>query len=151
MNKDNLKVGMIVETRKGERFVVLDKTMNNMSIHFPLCYYDYNLTHMNGLSEWDIMKIFASDSSGILEMLDNKHQLLKIWEREEDNRKEVPRQMDYLKDLYLILYRKNGDIRVPCYGLNCDKCPLKVYDGDCLQIKMRTELEKVNKEWKLDK
>ena len=69
----------------------------------------------------------------------------------EDNRKEVPRQMDYLKELYRILYRKNGDIRVPCYGLNCDKCPLKVYDGDCLQIKMRTELEKVNKEWKLDK
>ena len=81
MKKKDLKAGMIVQTRKGERYVVLDETINNMDRHFPLCYYNEDLKHRNGLSEWDVVKVFTSDSSSIPEMLDNKHQLLYMEKR----------------------------------------------------------------------
>lgn len=150
MKKKDLKAGMIVQTRKGERYVVLDETINNMDRHFPLCYYNEDLKHCNGLSEWDVVKVFTSDSSSIPEMLDNKHQLLYIWKREEDNRKEIPSQMVYLKDLYTTLHRQYGR-KMPCFVLVCSECPLNTYDDECLQIKIRKELERVNEGWKLDK
>lgn len=68
----------------------------------------------------------------------------------EDNRKEIPWGMDYLKDLYSILHRKYGR-KIPCIELVCKECPLNTYDDECLQIKIRKELERVNEEWKLDK
>lgn len=150
MKKKDLKAGMIVQTRRGERYVVLDETINNMDRYFPLCYYNEDLKHHNGLSEWDVVEVFTSDSSSIPEMLDNKHQLLHIWKREEDNRKEIPSQMDYLKDLYIILHRQYGR-KIPCIEFICSECPLNTNDNECLEIKIRKELEKVNKEWKLDR
>lgn len=150
MKKKDLKAGMVVQTRKGERYVVLDETINNMDRYFPLCYYNEDLKYRNGLSEWDVVKVFTSDFSSIPEMLDNKHQLSPIWEREEDDRKEVPSQLEYLKGLWNMFFDENDIPKTICANIKCNNCPCN-YKSGCHQGDIRDILVTINREWKLEK
>lgn len=106
--------------------------------------------------EWiDRAYLYMNESGEILNC-DNSLDNLNLYSDKDwmvvDERKEVSRQMDYLKDLYRTLFKENGDIRVPCYSLDCGDCPLEEtsLSNGCLQTRLGNELIKINKKWKLD-
>lgn len=71
----------------------------------------------------------------------------------EDNRKEVPEQMEHLKDIWNMIFDEVGHSKAPCYSIeSCDNCPLIEEDtGNCYDYYIADILKKINKNWKLDR
>ncbi len=71
----------------------------------------------------------------------------------EDNRKEVPEQMEYLKDIWNMIFDKTGHSKAPCEDIeNCNNCPLMEENtGNCYDYYIADILKNINKNWKLDK
>lgn len=69
MKLKDLKPGMIVQIRRGDKFLVLDTVISNNYEVFPLCYYNENMYHRNSIIEWDIMKVFESPSCELNKIL----------------------------------------------------------------------------------
>lgn len=69
----------------------------------------------------------------------------------EDNRKEIPKQIKYLKELWNVLFDEIGSSKVICEDIEkCSDCPCS-YKGGCYQGDIRNMLITINKEWKLNK
>lgn len=82
MNKFDLKDGMMVEVRKGAKYLALGNKLIGINDYFPLTYYNEDLTHMNGLKEWDIIKISEVVSGDTFSEIFIKTQI-ELWVREE--------------------------------------------------------------------
>lgn len=82
--KSDLKDGMVVEYRNGDRRIVLAKQfMAPMDIlHMPFSSYTDDLKEHNGDSEYDIVKVYTSKGWN-MEYYTKDHHLTLIWEREE--------------------------------------------------------------------
>ena len=83
MTKSDLKNGMVVELRNGERFLIV----NDIGIGKDSCFtlngfmgYDENLYDAFGYSEFDITKIYISSGRTFKNLFDNERLSL-IWER----------------------------------------------------------------------
>lgn len=81
MKLKDLKPGMIVEIRRGDKFLVLDTVISNDTEVFPLCYYNENMYHANNINEWDIMKVLKCPSCELNKILSN--QTYTEWERKD--------------------------------------------------------------------
>ena len=88
MKKSDLKNGMVVELRYGKRFLIV----NDFGIGKDSCInldgffgYDENLYDINGVSKYDITKIYRAGSFNFKTLFDNKRLTL-IWEREENSK-----------------------------------------------------------------
>lgn len=79
MTKKDLRSGMVVETREGERYLVLtDKQyFIGKNCYMEYCSHNDDLTYRNG--KFDIMKVYAPYVKGFNGMLDEPG--IPIWER----------------------------------------------------------------------
>lgn len=67
-------------------------------------------------------------------------------EYKEPTRKEVPKQVSYIKDLYKLL---NSGTLI-CNGLDCELCPLNLGEAKgCIQDDLKGTLSNLNKTWNL--
>lgn len=85
MTKSDLKNGMVVELRNGERFLIVkDKGIGKDSCITLNGFmgYDENLYDVSGFSEFDITKIYKTVGNTFKTLFD-KERLSLIWEREE--------------------------------------------------------------------
>lgn len=81
MKLKDLKPGMIVQIRRGDKFLVLDTVISNNQEVFPLFYYNENMYHRNSISEWDIMKVLECPSCELNKILSNT--TYTKWERKD--------------------------------------------------------------------
>lgn len=97
MTKADLKTGMVVETRLGERYLVMlnpdckDRELINFNGGFnPLSLYKDDLTMRNEERMWDITRVFSLGSLIDLILCKPKElELFVVWER----KKETPVEM----------------------------------------------------------
>ncbi len=91
MKKADLKTGMIVEVKNGNRYLVMlnqdyqnQELVNLKTGMIHLSFYDEDLTVKNyGISEWDIEKVYTMGSNIDMLFSRNKEDYFKlIWERE---------------------------------------------------------------------
>lgn len=85
MKKSDLKNGMVVELRNGKRFLIVNDLGIGKDTHIELdgfWGYDENLNDINGVSKYDITKIYRAGSFNFKTLFDNERLSL-IWEREE--------------------------------------------------------------------
>lgn len=80
--KCDLKERMIVEVRRGYKFLVFDGKLIGFSRRIPLTHYKEDLTHTNNLKEWDIMKVSKLISGNLLDRSMPVGEFT-IWERVE--------------------------------------------------------------------
>ena len=74
--KSDLKNRMVVECRNGNKYIVIDDMLLSTNGYSWLLSYNENLTMKQGLSEFDIMKVYNRANS-----LDfNKYMLTLLWE-----------------------------------------------------------------------
>lgn len=94
MKKSDLKTGMVVEVRNGEKYLVMlnpdcvDRDLISFSGGFmELSTYDDNLTDSSGDDDWDIVKVYRIGAN-ICWILSNKDSAMQgaelIWERTEE-------------------------------------------------------------------
>lgn len=77
--KSDLTNRMVVECRNGNKYIVIDDMLLSTNDYSWLLSYNGNLTMKQGLSEYDIMKVYNRANS-----LDfNKYMLTLLWERQE--------------------------------------------------------------------
>lgn len=84
--KNDLKNGMVVETRNRERFMVFNGELIGKDGFIHIVSYDYNLT-ISGVNEFDIVKIFKETNefgTGFNAYLDDVYACDIIWERKEE-------------------------------------------------------------------
>ena len=82
MKLQDLKPGMLVQIRRGDKFLVLDTVISNNTETFPLCYYNENMWHVNNIKEWDIIKVLKCPSCELDKIL--SEQTYTIWERKDE-------------------------------------------------------------------
>lgn len=77
--KSDLKNRMVVECRNGNKYIVIDGMLLSTNDYSWLLSYNENLTMKQGLSEFDIMKVYnRANSLGF-----NKYMLTLLWQRSE--------------------------------------------------------------------
>lgn len=90
MKKTNLKSGMIVESRGGERFIFVDNRLLSIKHWMKLeTYNDDLLVNRTGLESLDIVKIYKPKEAN-LDLLLGEKELELIWERNEIDWSIVP-------------------------------------------------------------
>lgn len=110
-------------------------------------------------AEWQEGNYLYMDEYGIIkdeedEEMDLNYFPIESWEEYiEDNRKDVPKQMKYLKDIWNMIFDKTGHSKAPCEDIeNCNNCPLMEENtGNCYDYYIADILKNINKNWKLDK
>lgn len=110
MTKQDLKSGMVVETREGKLYLVVDDFLTNDNGFLLLEEYDENLKDV-GNKIFDIVKVykryndFYENNAGSLKTLLNKDKLTLLWERKEitltDKEKEVLKALVVLELNYI--------------------------------------------------
>lgn len=98
MTKSDLKDGMIVELRNGDKKFVLNNNLLNQDSYINLELYKDDLRFTS--SSYDVMKIYTSEASCLNDILNVKHYNL-IWERKtksesEINLEKIQKQIDIL-------------------------------------------------------
>lgn len=89
MKKSDLKNGMIVEVRTGEKYLVhndkllSDNLVGHLSLNEELLGYDDDLRDINNVKNYDIMKVYESRSESISTLFKN-YNLKLIWNRDDD-------------------------------------------------------------------
>lgn len=89
MKKSDLKNGMIVEIRTGEKYLVhndkllSDNLVGHLSLNEELLGYDDDLREANNVKIYDIMKVYESHSESISTLFEN-YNLKLIWDRNDD-------------------------------------------------------------------
>lgn len=115
MTKTNLKNGMVVEARNGNRYLVHnDKFINKENFNYFDDYDDkFNNIH---LPSFDIVKIYKSISF-TLDKIFNDNNLVLIWKREDKTKLSENDKNDIKKGLKK--YKKNvGDINIVMKNVN---------------------------------
>lgn len=101
MNKEftkaNLKSGMVVEYRNGERRLVIDKYLIGNNAHYELSSYNENLE--DEYPRLTIMKVFKIRQRAILERILDDDNLELIWERKEPKKMTVEEMKQKLEEL----------------------------------------------------
>ena len=83
MKKSDLKSGMIIESKGGERYILVDNILLSLKHWMKLEIYNDNLlVNKRGLEALDIMKIYKSKEANLNSLLGEK-ELELIWERNE--------------------------------------------------------------------
>lgn len=107
MKKADLRTGMVVETRNGNKYLVMlnpdceGKELINFDSGFmPLSRYNDNLMLKTGDEEFDIMKVYSVEASICRLLRDKERMEFKlIWEREEETKemtvKEIEKELGY--------------------------------------------------------
>lgn len=85
MTKNDLKDGMIVELRKGEKRLVLYTKLLGLNCYDNISSYTEDLKHKN-YNDYDIVKIYKGQAYRINEIFKN---VSLIWEREEKSESEI--------------------------------------------------------------
>lgn len=106
MKKSDLKTGMVVETRNGEKYLVMlgpdceGRELINFGYGFmPLSRYANNLMIKTGDEEFDIMKVYSVEGSICWLLRDKKRMNFElIWQRKEIKEmtvKEIEKELGY--------------------------------------------------------
>ena len=95
--KADLKDGMVVEYRDGDRRLVIDKYLIGKKAHYELSTYNENLE--NGYPGLTIMKVFKIRQRAILERILDDDNLELIWERTEPKKMTVEEMRQKLEEL----------------------------------------------------
>ena len=95
--KADLKSGMVVEYRDGDRRLVIDKYLIGKNAHYELSTYNENLEE--GYPRLTIMKVFKIRQRAILERILDDDNLELIWEREEPKKMTVEEMRQKLEEL----------------------------------------------------
>jgi hypothetical protein len=90
--KLDLKDGMVVEYRSGERALHLDGRLMSLKGGMPLSSYEYDLTRRrfpvlrthDGKPMFDIMKVYKTSACGCITRIFDTDNLTLIWERKEE-------------------------------------------------------------------
>lgn len=101
MNKEftkaDLKSGMVVECRDGDRRLVIDKYLIGKNSHYELSPYNENLE--DEYPRLTIMKVFKIRQRAILERILDDDNLELIWERKEPKKMTVEEMRQKLEEL----------------------------------------------------
>lgn len=101
MNKEftkaDLKSGMVVEYRDGDRRLVIDKYLAGKDYHYELSAYNENLE--NEYHRFTIMKVFKICRRAILGNILDDDNLELIWEREEPKKMTIEEMRKKLEEL----------------------------------------------------
>lgn len=101
MNKEftkaDLKSGMVVEYRDGDRRLVIDKYLAGKDSHYELSAYNENLE--NEYHRLTIMKVFKICRRAILGNILDDDNLELIWEREEPKKMTIEEMRKKLEEL----------------------------------------------------
>lgn len=130
MKLKDLKPGMIVQIRRGDKFLVLDTVISNNTETFPLSYYNENMCHTNDIKEWDIMKVLKCHSCELHKILSTPKYIK--WERKDEP-----------------LYSDLIEVEISKYIENTGKLPRKalvqsfIYQGLIDEFKMFIEDDKI--------
>ena len=89
--KSDLKDGMVVEYRDGDRRLVIDKYLIGKNAHYELSPYNENLE--DEYPRLTIMKVFKIHRRAILERILDDDNLELIWERKEPKKKMTVEEM----------------------------------------------------------
>ena len=95
--KADLKDGMVVEYRDGDRRLVIDKYLIGKNAYYELGTYDENLEGV--YPRLTIMKVFKIRQRAILERILDDDNLELIWERKEPKKMTVEEMRQKLEDL----------------------------------------------------
>ena len=95
--KADLKDGMVVEYRDGDRRLVIDKYLIGKKAHYELSTYNENLE--DGYPGLTIMKVFKIRQRAILERILDDDNLELIWERTEPKKMTVEEMRQKLEEL----------------------------------------------------
>ena len=95
--KADLKDGMVVEYRDGDRRLVIDKYLIGKKAHYELSTYNENLE--DGYPGLTIMKVFKIRQRAILERILDDDNLELIWERTEPKKMTVEEMRKKLEEL----------------------------------------------------
>ena len=95
--KADLKDGMVVEYRDGDRRLVIDKYLIGKKAHYELSTYNENLE--DGYPGLTIMKVFKIRQRAILERILDDDNLELIWERKEPKKMTVEEMRKKLEEL----------------------------------------------------
>lgn len=95
--KADLKDGMVVEYRDGDRRLVIDKYLIGKKAHYELSAYNENLE--DGYPGLTIMKVFKIRQRAILERILDDDNLELIWERTEPKKMTVEEMRQKLEEL----------------------------------------------------
>lgn len=68
MKKSSLKNGMVVELRKGTRFMFINDCLYNETHEYNLSHFDEDLKHIQGVEILDVVKVYRVDISNISDM-----------------------------------------------------------------------------------
>ena len=82
MTKADLKDGMVVEYRQGDKAILLNNKLTEEYTHMNLEDYNENLIEIDGSGQYDIMKIYST-SANTLDTLFDYEKLTLTWERDE--------------------------------------------------------------------
>jgi hypothetical protein len=102
MRKDELRNGMVVETRKGILYLVVGDFMTRENGYDLLSNYDEDMINVNDLA-YDIVKVYEfknnvfDNNAGWLKVLFDRERLTLLWERKEYNLTE--REVEVLEAL----------------------------------------------------
>lgn len=106
MKKNELRNGMMVETRGGNLYLVVGDFITRDDGFNLLSNYDENMTNVNGIYDHDIVKVYEykndrhDNNATSIEVLFNKTKLTLLWERKEHNLTE--REIEVLKALHTL-------------------------------------------------
>ena len=95
--KADLKDGMVVEYRDGDRRLVIDKYLIGKKAHYELSTYNENLE--DGYPGLTIMKVFKIRQRAIVERILDDDNLELIWERKEPKKMTVEEMRKKLEEL----------------------------------------------------
>lgn len=125
---------MIVETRRGERFLIHNKRCIDKFGGFDFCTLDDDLTDIDDNEGWDIVKVYKSKALSILGIF-NDNNLELIWERDEDTIKVGDRVEVVDKGLSLSTYtdwvERNVKESYLRYSYDIDQC---IDDEVCYEV-----------------
>lgn len=112
MNEINLENGLVVDTRNGDRFIIINDRFMNVNLHNWHWVSDYNKDfNFDYEREYDIMKIYKSRGYSLSTLSDDSYLDL-IWEREDCQDIKTPAIYKHFKGNFYatmgIAHRLNG-------------------------------------------
>ena len=116
MNKSDLKSGMVVELRNGEKFIVIEDKIYSKDSDFDLTIYNENLTVKSKYKVFDIVKVYKVKYNSLLRgFLNNDLEIL--WRRDEDKWKLIKKDTKVLvrNSMYDDWERRYFSMYIPAY------------------------------------
>lgn len=84
MKKSDLKNGMVVELRDGERGIIINNKFLSKETFLKLTDINDDLEEINGETNCDIIKIFETTETFVLNDMSTGEDMILMWERKQD-------------------------------------------------------------------